>query len=592
MKRYSKFVLLVFLFATMNLFSQWEQLSGLPNAPIEDLLVAKNKIYAVVWDNGLFISSDYGDNWVPQNEGITTTFLKTIALVGNTMLLGASDTSGVFRSTDYGYHWVRSVDSLKERSIATFAVDGDIVYLLTETSSIYKSTDFGVTWWEVNSAEISEVITAIAASNGRLLAGTSTGNLYLSTDDGSNWANIKNQQIYSTITSLLWDGDNIFCGTTSGVYFSSNFGTNWFQRNLGMKVQDILLIRKVKDAIIVGTKTGGVYFSFDEGRNWFEFNEGISNMTIQALTFDNYYIYIGTEYGGVLRRNINEMKLPEVLPPSLRYPPNDAKDIPTSVSFAWDESKGAIGYHILVAKDGSFSQNSIILDRSGITTTFYPSVGLKPNRKYFWKVAAIDYQSQEKWSEVFSFETVFDSVKPELYFPFNNFEISKLPLQFFWSDCGMVQNYQLQVATENNFQNLVVDAITNDTNYSVSSGIENNRTYYWRVVANYNDSVKVASDTFSFRTTVLGVEAETKEDFEWQQTGAKLVIDFKDLKAGELVSVEVFDILGNSVLFGWFESNGGRNLVEMDLTKLTSGLYNFIIRRSTNYYIKSFILVR
>lgn len=592
MKRFYHLGLILIFFATFNLFSQWEQLSGIPNAPVKDLLVSKNKIYAVVWDNGLFISSDYGDNWIQQNEGITTTFLTSIALVGDKLLLGASDTNGVFRSTDYGYHWVRSVDSLTERSIATFAVDGDIVYVLTESSSIYKSTDYGVTWLEVNTSDISQIITTISASNGQLLAGTNTGDLYLSTDDGNNWMNINNRQIYSAITSLLWDGDNIFCGTTSGIYFSSNKGSNWFERNLGLKVQDVLLIRKVNDAIIVGTQTGGVYFSFDAGRNWFEFNEGISNMTILSLAFDKYYVYIGTEFGGILRRNINEMKLPEVSPPTLKYPPNEAKEIPTTVSFAWDESKGAVGYHLMVAKDNSFDQKSIILDKGGITTTFYPSVGLRPNRKYFWKVAAVDYQSQEKWSEVFSFETVFDSLKPELLFPFNDFEISKLPVVFFWSDCGNVQNYQLQIAAVKDFQNIVINVTTNDTLYSVSSGIENNSTYFWRVIANYNDSVKIVSDTFSFRTTVLGVETETKFDLQWEQIETKLVIYFKDLLTGELVSVEVFDILGNSVLFGWFESSGGRNMVEVDLHSLPSGFYNFVLRRGAKIYTNSFVFVK
>ncbi len=592
MKKYFPFVLLIFCFASFKSFAQWEQLSGYPTAPVNDLLVWKNRIFALIWGNGLYISSDYGDNWVEKNEGIPTTLVRAITSVGTTLLLGSSDTNGVFRSTDDGFNWKRSVDSLTERSVASFSVDGNVVYLLTESSVIFKSTDFGATWWEVNTSQINNVITALAANNGRILAGTNTGDLYLSTDGGSNWTNIKNQQIYSTITALLWDGDNIFCGTQAGVYFSSNLGANWFQRNLGLKVNDIGLIRKVNNAFIVGTRSGGVYFSLDEGRNWFEFNEGISNLTILSLAYDKYYLYVGTEYGGILRRNINEIRLPEVLPPILKYPPNGAKDVEKVVNFAWDEVKGALSYHLLVARDENFSQNSVILDKSGITSTFYPSVNLKSNRRYYWKVAAVDYQSQEKWSQVFSFETIFDTAKPELYFPFNGFEVSKLPVQFYWSDCGFVKNYQLQVATANDFQNLVVDIFTNDTIYTATSGLVNNSTYYWRVIVNYTDSISVVSDTFSFKTVVLGVETEAKNSFQWQQKDSKLIVEFKDLLPRELISVEIFNLLGNSSLFGWFESSSGQNLVEIDLRSLPSGFYNFILRRGTMVFGGSFVLVK
>ncbi|MEJ5286059.1 MAG: hypothetical protein CH6_4247 [Candidatus Kapaibacterium sp.] len=593
MKNYYKPILLIFFLSSFGLFAQWEQLSGIPNSPVYDLLVAQNKIYAVVWDNGIYVSSDYGDNWVQQNEGINTTLLKAIALVDTTMLVGASDTNGVFRSTDNGYHWVRSVDSLTERSVASFAVDGEVVYLLSESSVVFKSTDYGQTWLEVNTSEISNVITSLAVSNGRILLGTNTGDLYLSTDDGKNWTNIKNQQIYSTITALFWDGDNIFCGTTTGVLFSSNLGTNWFQRNLGLKAKDISLFRKINNAIVIGTKTGGLYFSLDEGRNWFEFNEGITNMTILSLAYDKYYIYVGTEYGGILRRNINEMKLPEVTAPVLKYPPNGATNVEKVVNFAWDEVNGAVSYHIMVARDGSFSSNSIIVDKDGITNTFYPSVVLKPNSKYYWKVASVDYQSNEKWSEVYSFETIFEPIKPELYFPFNDFEVTTIPIVFYWSDCGKVDKYQLQVATSNDFQTTLVDINTSDTTYSVSSGIENNRTYFWRVIVYYNDTTKIPSDTFKFRTTVLGVETETEREIHFEQTETSMRIQFIDLQAKELVSVEIFNILGQSVRFGWFESDGGNNLVEIDLGGLSSGFYNLSIRTSSGKRVfKSFVVVK
>lgn len=588
------FTFSLLLLISVNIaFADWEPLSGLPQGQITGLLTFNKKVYAIVWGTGIFVSSDYGDNWVQQNEGVATPFVKCIAKVGTTLLVGATDTSGVFRSTDNGYNWVRSVDSLTERSIATFSVDGNIVYLLTESSVIFKSTDLGVTWMQVRTSDLDNyTITSIAASNGRILVGTSSGDLFLSTDDGNNWTNIKNQQIYSTITTLLWDGDNIYCGTQAGIYFSSNFGTNWFQRNLGLKVQDISLIEKVNNAFVVGTRTGGVYFSVDEGKTWFEFNEGISDLSILSVAYDQYYIYVGTEYGAVARRNINEIKLPEVAPPVLTYPPNGAKGVDKLVNFAWETSKGAIGYHLIVAKDASFSPSSIVVDKSDIKTTFFPSVSLQPNRKYFWKVAAIDYQSNEKWSEVYSFETIFEPVKPILYYPFDNFQITKLPIQFYWSDVGDVEHYRFVLSTSKDFQNPIVDVTTKDTIYSISQGIESNMTYYWFVAAKYNDTTLVSSDTLSFSTTTLGVEIEIKNEVVWKLFDNKLFFEFKDLNEEKMVTIEVFNNIGQSVLFGWFETKGLKNTAEIDLSKLPTGTYYFVLKVGNNRFISPLLWLK
>ncbi len=589
------FVTVVFIlfFGFVSIFADWEPLSGIPQGQITDILAYNKRVYSIVWSNGLYVSSDYGDNWVQQSSGLSSPFVKCITNVKNTLLIGTSDTNGVFRSTDNGFNWVRSVDSLTERNIATFTVDGDNVYLLTESAVVFRSTDYGVTWWQVNTSNLDNyLITSIAVSNGRILAGTSTGDLFLSTDNGESWANIKNQQIFSTITSLLWDGDNIFCGTRAGVYFSSNTGVNWFQRNLGLKVQDISLIKRVNNALVLGSRTGGVYFSLDEGRTWFEFNEGITDMSILSLTYDQYYIYVGTEFGSVARRNISEIKLPEVKAPNLTYPSNGAKNVEKVVNFAWETAKGAVGYRILVAKNESFSPNFVVVDKSGLTNPFYPSVILQPNRKYYWKVAAIDHLSKEHWSEVFSFETIFERVRPTLYYPFNNFETSKLPIQFIWSDVGFLEHYQLQVASSIDFQNLVVDVTTKDTTFVVYNNIENNKTYFWRVIAKYNDASLVVSDTFNFKTTVLGIEQENDRKIHWQMFDSKLIIGFENFEANRIFSIEVFDFVGRSVLFGWFESSGSKNTAELNLNNLPTGMYYVIVNGANMRFSNRFFLTK
>ncbi|MFN3781265.1 MAG: WD40/YVTN/BNR-like repeat-containing protein, partial [Candidatus Kapaibacteriota bacterium] len=161
---YSIFVL--FIYSSIVTMAQWEQLSGFPSGPITDILTANQRVYAVAWTNGLFVSSDYGDNWVQQNEGLTTTLVKCIAQVDTFLLIGTTDTSGVFRSSNKGFTWSPSNDSLLDRQIVTFVVDNTVVYLLTEGSVVYKSTDLGVTWWRFETKGLEgSIITSIAVSD-------------------------------------------------------------------------------------------------------------------------------------------------------------------------------------------------------------------------------------------------------------------------------------------------------------------------------------------------------------------------------------------------------------------------------------------
>lgn len=586
------FVVLFFcLFSFAWSFSQWEPLSGLPSAPIKDILTFNNRVFVVVQGVGIFVSSDYGDNWVQQNKGITTERVSSIALVDTILLVGTTDTNGVFRSTDKGFNWIQSSDSLWDRKVVMFSVDQNIVYLLTDNGTVFYSTDFGKTWWKVNTEEIESIITTIAAGKGKLLVGTAAGKIFFTENYGSTWNDISSQLISSPINSLLWDGDNIFCGTEMGLFFTSNMGKDWFPRNNGIKIPRISLIKKVNNAFVVGTRTMGILFSIDEGKTWIEFNEGIPEMNILSFGYDKYYLYAGTEYSSVSRRSLNQIKVPDVLPPVLTYPPNGAVEIDTSITFSWEESKGSISYHLIVATDNSFASDKIVIDKSGLQNTYFPATNLRPNRIYYWKVSALDYQYQEKWSEVFSFQTKLDTIPPTLLFPFNDFFVETMPLRFIWSDLGIVKNYNLQVSSTNDFQELLIDVITKDTSYATSEGIQSGNKYYWRVIVYYNDTLSFISETFSFRTGVLDVEEKIEPTIDFYLTFNQIQFLIESNEYTE-VSIEIRNLFGKRVSYGWFDSTPGKFLISMNLKEHPSGFYYFSLRIGSKVFTKPFLLVK
>jgi hypothetical protein len=590
-KRLFVFILISSFLAPFFAVSQWEPISGLPNVPIKDILTYKDKVYLAAEGVGIYVSSDNGDNWDQLNNGITTNRVSCIAVVDTVLLVGTTDTNGVFRSTDKGYHWKRSSDSLWDRKVVMFSVDGNIVYLLTEVGTIFYSTDYGQIWWQIKTAEIESLVTCIAASNGKLLAGTSSGQILLTEDKGNTWLDIGTKLIFSPINSLLWDSENIYCGTEMGLFFSSNMGKDWFQRNSGIKNPRISLIRKVNNVLVAGTRSVGIFFSLNQGQSWIDFNEGIPEMSIISLANDKFYIYAGTEFGSFARRPLNQMRPPDVQPPVLTYPANGATGIDTSITFSWGEAKGSIAYRLLIATDNSFAQNKIVLDKSNILNTYFPVTILRPNRVYYWKVAAIDYEYNEKWSEVFSFQTRLDTVAPTLLFPFNDFTVESFPIQFIWSDLGIVKDYNLQVSRINDFTDLVIDAHTKDTFYLATEGFQNSQKYYWRVTVAYNDDLSLTSDTFMFRTGILGVEGQTDTFVKFIQTESQVQFLIK-VDNYQIVELEVLNLFGQPVLFGFYEATPNDYLISIDNKNLTSGFYYFILKVGTQTYSSPFVIVK
>ncbi|MCX7880303.1 MAG: T9SS type A sorting domain-containing protein [Ignavibacteria bacterium] len=589
-----KFLFLTLVFALVfpsSVLSDWEPLGSAPLPPIKDLLAFRGKIYAISANLGVFVSSDYGDNWVQSNEGLGTSFVNSMALVDTVLLLATYD-QGVYRSTTYGITWTRVVDTVMERNIFSFAVDQRNVYLLTEGSSIFKSTNLGVTWEKINTSEIDAVITSFTVRDGKFYVGTMNSNLYYSSDEGKTWTDISNGKLFSSINTILVDGNDVFCGTEFGISHTSNLGQIWNHKNVGIKFPKIRFISIINNALIVSVKDGGLYFSFNKGLSWIEFNENLPEMNVISLAADNYYIYAGTEYSYIARRSIGELKVPEVKAPKLIFPPNLATNIELTVSFSWEISKGAVGYHLLVSNSEDFAPNSILYDFDNLTNNYYFGLQFRPNRKYYWKVAAIDELNVKKWSETFSFQTIVDSTPPLLHFPPNNHEITQIPIRFTWSDLGLVEHYKFQLATDNLFQNVIVEKITKDTMVSVVDELENNKTYYWRVFVRFLNGFDTVSKTLTFTTKVLSVGEDNLETwFKFYQTSEKLIFVFEE-KENRIFSIEIFDLLGRRVLFDWFETSSNESSIYFDISRLKTGVYYYVVRSGTFVKRSSFVVTK
>ncbi|KPK84904.1 MAG: hypothetical protein AMS27_08785 [Bacteroides sp. SM23_62_1] len=92
---------------------------------------------------------------------------------------------------------------------------------------------------------------------------------------------------------------------------------------------------------------------------------------------------------------------------------------------------------------------------------------------------------------------------PQLLLPEDDSTNIPLDPSLIWASIDGVSSYKLQVSKYSSFSSTIIDegGIT-DTSYALA-GLEDDRTYYWRVCAEYGGGINIWCESYSFRTLVL-----------------------------------------------------------------------------------------
>src|SRR6185436_9728998 len=105
---------------------------------------------------GVFKSTNGGANWQPVNNGLTTTFMLSLAIdpvTPSTIYAGAN--GGLFKSVNGGGNWSSITNGLTSTFISTIAIDPvtpSTVYVGASSFSggVFKSTNGGTNWTGIN----------------------------------------------------------------------------------------------------------------------------------------------------------------------------------------------------------------------------------------------------------------------------------------------------------------------------------------------------------------------------------------------------------------------------------------------------------
>jgi hypothetical protein len=132
--------------------------------------------------NGIYRSTDNGENWFSMNNGLSFTNVYSIAINLLGHIFAGTFGGGIFRSTDNGENWIEINNGLTHLYIHSLTINtlGNI-YAGTSQRGAFQSTDNGNTWTEINTGLTDNFIKSLAInSSGYIFAGTLTKGVFRS----------------------------------------------------------------------------------------------------------------------------------------------------------------------------------------------------------------------------------------------------------------------------------------------------------------------------------------------------------------------------------------------------------------------------
>jgi hypothetical protein len=162
--------------------------------------------------------------------------------------------------------------------------------------------------------------------------------------------------------------------------------------------------------------------------------------------------------------------------------------------------------------------NTLLINEPEIEESEYFSedVTLDNNSQYYWRVNAYNGEITSFWSAGFSFITEGESLPvPVLINPENEAEDYLSSFDFQWTGHIAASGYHLQVATDEAFEEVII----NETNIPQTSylavGLGFNTQFYWRVMMLSPCSENEWSEIYTF-TTGSNIVIGDWNYFQWR----------------------------------------------------------------------------
>jgi len=501
---------------------------------------------------GLLVSTDQGITWSQQNIYASHNDVSSISELGNGTLI-ITTTDGLFSSTNDGKTWV-NLDYSDTRGfyISSLCADNDgFLYANTIGRGVYKSS---VPFIKIKSP----LPSALPGSQ----------KAYLSWDKNAS-ANFKYYRVYGSSshypTTLVYTASGGINDTMAVIPNLANGAPYYFvvsavdnDDNESFSVEfSVTPVPSPSVPVLVSPVNStpntplALQLKWNNSTNASSYHVQVSNDsnfvnivldfpgvtdTLKDLTGLSY---LTTYYWRVKAKGIVEesswsqqysftsiVEAPEKTASVL--PVNNAVNLPIQQTFSWLASARAQHYHLQVASDDAFT--SLVINDSTLADTTY-SKTLAHNKKYFWKVKAVNAGGSGAWSDTWNFTTIIaapDSVNN--FYPSANAVNVPALFNFRWNKSNRAETYHFQLSQDSLFENTVTDDSTLADTLISSGMLTFDTKYFWRVKAKNIGGTTDWSGVMSFTTIIAAPDAPYLSQPANDSTGLPVNLKFSWFK--------------------------------------------------------------
>lgn len=189
----------------------------------------------------------------------------------------------------------------------------------------------------------------------------------------------------------------------------------------------------------------------------------------------------------------------------LLSPSTDAQGASLTPLFTWAKVPNTTTYRIQVSTTSDFS--NLVINQSNLTTNqFQATVRLQENRTYFWRVRATNATGNGSNSLVGTFRTVSFNTNPEpvvALSPSNGIKVNPVNVNLKWLENASSERYHIQVATDREFSNRIVDRFGTEGDAFLIPNLNSNTVYFWRIRGINRSGTGNFSSIHSFQTALF-----------------------------------------------------------------------------------------
>ena len=307
MNNFISIFLLSFILCVQS-YAQWQETNLPDSITINTLAVKDSSIFAGTNGDGIFASTDNGENWVSINDGLSSKVIHTIFIDGSNIFAGTE--AGASISTNNGLSWNTINSGLSGLGVWSFAVSnfipGSPIFYEGTWSGVYSSTNNGLNWEATGLSSTTMPVHSIVVHDNYIFAATLGGGLYNS-DNGIVWSNIsiENTDAFFGITelvpvySLASIDTNIIAGAGPGYFYRmSTHDTVFVNFYPGISNTKPILCYTVRSAtLFAGNSNGDIFSSDPSGLSWSRISPSLKGYALYSLVLNHSYIFAGTKNG-------------------------------------------------------------------------------------------------------------------------------------------------------------------------------------------------------------------------------------------------------------------------------------------------------